>query len=55
MIRLCSNCGQICGQKYFGISGGAEVAEKSPILSKNAKNKAENDSFSALFGLSDKT
>ena len=32
MICLCSNCGQTCGQKIFGISGGAEVVEKYPIL-----------------------
>ena len=30
MICLCSNCGQTCGQKIFGISGGAEVVEKHP-------------------------
>lgn len=30
-ICLCSNCGQICGQKIFGISGGAEVVGKYPI------------------------
>lgn len=27
-----SNCGQICGQKNFGISGGAKVVGKYPIL-----------------------
>ena len=36
-IRLCSNCGQICGQKIFGISGGAEVVEKHPILPRKCK------------------
>lgn len=31
MICLCSNCGQTCGQKIFGIFGGAEVVGKYPI------------------------
>lgn len=34
---LRSNCGQICGQKIFGISGGAEVVEKHAILPRKCK------------------
>ena len=34
---LSSNCGQICGQKIFGISGGAEVVEKHAILPRKCK------------------
>ena len=37
MICLCSNCGQTCGQKIFGISGGAEVVGKYPILPRKCK------------------
>ena len=48
-IRACSDCGQPCGQNVFRISRGAEVVEKYPICPENTKNKAENDSFSALF------
>ena len=28
---FCSNCGQTCGQKIFGIFSVAEVVEKHPI------------------------
>ena len=54
-ICLCSNCSQTCGQKIFGNSSYAEVVGKRSIFPENAKNKAENEPFSALFGLSDKT
>ena len=37
MICLCSNCGQTCGQKIFGISGGAKVVGKYPILIRKCK------------------
>lgn len=32
-----SNCGRTCGQKNFGISGGAEVVGKYPILPRKCK------------------
>ena len=32
-----SNCGQICGQKNFGISGGAKVVGKRSILPRKCK------------------
>ncbi len=35
--RTSSNCGQTCGQKIFGISGGAEVVEKHTILPRKCK------------------
>ena len=35
--RSSSNCGQICGQKIFGISGGGKVAEKHTILPRKCK------------------
>ena len=34
---LRSNCGQICGQKIFGISDGAKVVGKLPILPRKCK------------------
>ena len=34
---LRSNCGQTCGQKIFGISGGAEVVGKCSILPRKCK------------------
>lgn len=36
-ICLCSNCGQTCGQKIFGISGGAKVVGKRSILPRKCK------------------
>ena len=36
-IRLRSNCGQTCGQKIFGISGGAKVVGKRSILPRKCK------------------
>lgn len=37
MNRASSNCGQTCGQKIFGISGGAEVVGKHAILPRKCK------------------
>lgn len=34
---LRSNCGQTCGQKIFGIFGGAKVVEKHTILPRKCK------------------
>lgn len=37
MNRTSSNCGQTCGQKIFGISGGAKVVGKRSILPRKCK------------------